>query len=32
MQQQRQDDTPSRQREGKQKVNSKEKKDVEMEF
>jgi hypothetical protein len=32
MQQQRQDGTPSRQREGKQKVDSQEEKDVEMEF
>jgi hypothetical protein len=32
MQQQRQDDAPSRQREGKQKVDSQEEKDAEMEF
>jgi predicted Rossmann fold nucleotide-binding protein DprA/Smf involved in DNA uptake len=32
MQQQRQDGTPSRQREGKQKVDSQEEKDAEMEF
>jgi hypothetical protein len=32
MQQQRQDGAPSRQWEGKQKVDSKEEKDIEMEF